>query len=324
MAQPNVARLPRRTVAMKAESTYATDAFAGTVVQADIVEAFNVEPNPSINMYEVPFLGGVLGGLGSIPGVRIGQVTFRVHMRGAGSAYGASVVPNVHNPIRACAYLATLVDGVSWQYTPRSTGHESYTIYIMQELGPTVKMTGCFGDVTFNFQVGMPGIAEFRFQGIYNTETDTPTLVTKAFSAAPQWPPLLGGAFQIGSENFAAKWANCQIASGNILDVQEDISATSGIGGVFCAGRRPVGTIDPEVTTRASFDWISKWENSTLMDMTFNSAGAAFVRYNVSAPAVQLINRGWASRGQKAVYQCQFALTPSNPAGDDELSILFN
>lgn len=323
MAQPAVARIQRRTVAMKVESTYATDAFGGTVAAGDIVEAFNVETNPTINMYEVPFMGGILAGLGALPGVRIGQVTFQVHLRGAGAAYSASVFPNIHNPLRACGYLATLdATGGSekYTYTPRSSGFESFTIYVMQEEGPTTKMTGCFGDVSFVYQVGLPCIARFVFQGIYNTETDTPTLVTKTFSAAPQWPVMLSGNFTWDA--FAAKWLNLQLNSGNIIDVQEDVSAASGISGVFMAGRRPTGTFDPEIVTRATYDYISKWEGSTLVAVSMDSTGAQYVRHKLDVPKAQIIQRGWGVRGQKAVFQVGFAATPN--VGDDELQIVFD
>lgn len=325
MPQPSVPRSERRTLAMKVESTYGVDAFGGTVAAADIQEVYNIEVASGPQMQEVPFIGGFLGSLGTVPGVRIAQVTFEQMARGAGSAYSASVVPNVHLPFRGCGMLATgtFTPGAEkWEYTPRSSSMEAVTIYVMQENAPTMMLLGAFGDMQVIGAVGRWLQVRYVFTGIYKQEADTPALVTKQFSPSPQWPVVLSAAFQIGSENYAPNIQAVQINLNNTIDVQEAINAASGVAGVFIASRRPNGALDPEMATRATFDWISKWENSTVMDLSFQSAGAQYARWKFSADKATIRTRGWGRRGQKATYQVGFDLIPTN--GDDEFKWTFD
>lgn len=323
MAQPVVPRIDRRTLAMKAETNYAVDEFAGTVLTADIQEVYNIQANVGPQVIDVPFIGGFLGSMGIIPGIRTAQITFEQMLRGSGAAYSASVFPNFHLPFRGCGFSATGSFGAGvekWTYAPRSSSFESMTIYMMQENAPTIKMLGCFGDVQIVGQVGRPLMARYNFIGVYTRETDTPVLVPRQFSPAPQWPLMLDTAFQIGSENYGACFNQIQLNLNNTLDVQECTNAENGITGVYFGGRRPGGTMDPEQVVRATYDWIQKWEESIIADMSFNTNGPQYARINVDCPQVQIRARPHGQRGQKAIYNVAFDMIPL--AGDDELSIV--
>lgn len=325
MAQPTVARIERRTLAMKVEASYGVDVFAGTVAAADIMEVFNINVTAGPQTVDVPGLGAQLGSLGAVAGVRTAQVTFEQWARGAGAAYSASVKPNADLPLRGCGLSATgsfVLNLEKWTYVPRSSAFESMTIYVMQENAPTMKLAGAFGDCQLIFQNGRPLIIRYTFTGVYIVEADTPALVTKVFAAAPQWPVMLSSLFQIGTENFAAAHSQIQWNLANVLDVREAPTDASGISAVLIAARRPNGTIDPEQVTIASFPWITKWQDAVQMDMSFDSNGAQYARWKASAPKAQIRTRGWSTRGQKATYQIAFDLAFS--VGDDEMSLVFD
>jgi hypothetical protein len=320
MAQPVVPRMDRRTLAMKLETAYADDAFGITPPAADdIQEVYNIQANVGPQVIDVPFIGGYLGSMGIIPGIRTAQITFEQMLRGAGATYTALIKPNFDLPMRACGFEATLTTGI-WTYKPRSTAFESMTLYMMQENAPTIKMLGAFGDVQVTGQVGRPLMARYNFIGVYRTEEDTPTLVTKQFSPAPQWPLMLDTQLQIGTENFGACINQIQLNMNNNLDVQECTNEVNGITGVFFGGRRPGGSMDPEQVTRATYDWIAKWEQSTLADLSFHTNGPLNARIRVVVPRSQIRARPHGSRGQKATYNVTFDMIPL--VGDDEWTIV--
>jgi len=323
VAQPIVARVDRRTLAMKAETTYGTDVFSGTVLAADIQQVSGITFDVGPQAMDVPFMGGFLGSLGSIPGARMARCGFEQLARGAGAAYSASVKPNVDLPLRGVGMLPTLTStggAEKWVYTPRSSAFEAMTIYIMQENAPTIRFTGAFGDCSMSAQVGRPLALRYNFIGIYTTELDTPTLVTKQFTPAPQFPQLLSAAFTWDS--YVANFSQMSINLANALDVQEAPSNAAGIGGVFMGGRRPNGTWDPEQVTRAVYDFIAKWEASSTVAISMASNGAQYARWKFTAGKAQIRTRGIGARGQKATYQVGFDLVPTN--GDDEFALEFS
>lgn len=323
MAQPILARSDRRTLAMKAETVYGTDPFGGTVLAADIQQVSGITYDVGPQAMDVPFMGGFLGSLGSIPGARMARCSFEQMARGAGAAYSASVKPSPDLPLRGVGMLPTLTTtggAEKWVYTPRSSGFEAMTIYIMQENAPTIRFTGAFGDCSMVAQVGRPLALRYNFIGIYTTELDTPTLVTKQFSPAPQWPQLLSA--QFSWDSYVANFSQMSINLANALDVQEAPSNAAGIAGVFMGGRRPNGTWDPEQVTRSVYDFIAKWEASTTVAVVMNSNGAQYARWKFAAPKAQIRARGIGARGQKATYSVGFDLIPN--VGDDELAISFD
>lgn len=321
MAQPVVPRMDRRTLAMKLETDYADDAFGVTPpATADIQEVYNIQANVGPQVIDVPFIGGFLGSMGIIPGIRTAQITFEQMLRGSGAAYSASIKPNFDLPARGCGFQATLTPTVGTEkvvYNLRSTGFESMTIYMMQEFAPTIKMLGCFGDMQIVGQVGRPLIARYNYIGVYQTEEDTPVLVPRQFSPSPQWPLMLDTQFQIGTEDFGACFNQIQLNLNNSLDVQECTNAENGITGVFFGGRRPGGSLDPEQVTRATYDWIAKWENSTIADLSFTTNGPQYARIRAECPRTQIRARPHGTRGQKAIYNVTFDMIPL--LGDDEL-----
>lgn len=323
MAQPTVARLARRSLLMKVETDYGVDptALTGT----DEIEAYNIVPAVGPQMTEIPGLGGAMGSLGLIPGVRLAQVSFEQIWRGAGSAYDDSpvVAPNFHLPLRGCGFQATFAADPKWTYVPRSTGFESMALYVLQENGPSIKILGAFGDAQLVCQVGRPVVARYTFTGIYQTEADdTPAFAQKVFTVGSnQYPVILSSAFQVSTENYAAPWSQLSLNLGNMLDLLEGPNAASGVAGAYIANRRPTGTIDPETVKVATFPWITKLEAGTVMDASWQTNGAQYKRVKFTLAGAVLRARGWQQRGQKSVFGINFDLVPS-ASGDDEITIV--
>jgi hypothetical protein len=171
---------------MKAEGTSGTDVFAGAYTAADVVQAFNVAPNINQEMLDNLAVSGDLGRLPSVIGLGYGMVSFSMWMRGAGAAYSASVLPEVHKPLLGCSLSATLVTTTGaekYTYAPTATA-ETYTIYTVQENGRTLKLAGCLGSVEFGITAGGVCEARFTFQGLIAGVADI-ALTTGAIDNTP-------------------------------------------------------------------------------------------------------------------------------------------
>src|SRR5438552_15601050 len=111
MAQPAVPRARRIVLAMKAETTYGTDVFAGTYTAGDIIPAFNHQPNIAIE--EIPNLSmaGDLGRLPSVIGVEQATVAFSMYFRGISPGpfddAPTRTSPEADRPWRGCGLAAT-------------------------------------------------------------------------------------------------------------------------------------------------------------------------------------------------------------------------
>lgn len=105
--------------------------------------------------------------------------------RGAGAAYSASVVPNVHRLLKACGYTASVTTtggSEKWDYaldaasaTPTSLTMELYA------LGDKWPVTGAIMSPSFTFDSKAPPVWTFATRGIYGTVVDSAV-------AAPTYP----------------------------------------------------------------------------------------------------------------------------------------
>ncbi|MFQ5765769.1 MAG: phage tail tube protein, partial [Rhodospirillales bacterium] len=307
MAQPVVARTRRAVVAMKAETTYGTDSL-GTVTAADILWAFNIRPTSRIEAIEMLAQSGFLGRLRSMSGVEVFGLTFDIQVRGAGAAYSASVVPDIHNPLRAAGMLATLdatPSAEKYTYTPRSSGFESFTVKVVHENGPTHIGLGCFGNVAFRGVAGQPGIASVTLAGILAAE-GTLALVTKAPTTL-QPPVLKSAAFQIDAANFAANVQNVALDLGAAVNVQEGMNAAGGLAGLFIADRDPGGSFDPEVVAAATYDWFTKWKDKpAAVDLGWQWGAAQYNRCKVTMPEITIQERAWGERNAMRAFDVAY------------------
>jgi tail tube protein len=327
MASPTVSRIRRLLVAMKVETTYATDVFGGTYTAADVIPAYNVTPD--INLNEIPntMASGDIGRLPSVIGQESGSVSFTMWLRGAGAAYAAGVKPEADRALRGCALIGTgsFTSGAEkWTYQPGTA--ESYTIYCVAENGRTLKLVGCFGTVQFAMSAGNQCIATFRFQGKIGGVSDV-TYVGGVISGTPQYPVMKSSAWGIGAGPYQPRIASVNLDLGNTLFPIDAINDTVGLAGYFIGDRNPRMTIDPEIDTVANFDWYTQWRNGTLLAVTWQTGTVAYNRilYKINATGAaqgQIVNNGWGTRNGLVTAPATILATIS--AGSDDLSLVFS
>ena len=325
MAALTVSRIRMRLVAMKAETSPGGDIFAGTYVAADVIPAYNIQTQTTIDELENTATAGLLGRQASIIGRRLGGVTFSMNFRGkaAGVYYDDSplVVPEIHLPMLACghgaAFASAGIAGSSITYTPGTEA--TYTIYVVHQNGRTLKLTGCLGTVTFRTTAAGVMVAEFAFVGSLAGWADV-TYVPGAMATTPQYPITRSAAFQLGSGNYAPRLAAIGFALNNQLQLVPDANAATGVAGYFLADRNPRVTFDPEEATAAIFDWYGQLDAETLMDCSFQTGTVALNRLKFNFARLQLTAQNYQERdGLVALANTLVAVLAS---GDDDYSVV--
>ena len=328
MANLTVPRSRRMVVAMKVESVYGTDAFGGSYLAANIVPCFNISPAITLEEIENLALSGDIGRLPSGIGRELAGVTFEMFIRGAGAAYSASVKPEADSALQACGLSSAFSGGAGAEIVtvdPVATP-SSYTIYVVQENGSTLKMAGCFGDVDYTMRGGGIVTARFSFQGMLLGESDV-AFVAGTIAGTPAYPTVKSAAFQIDSDNYAPRIGTIGFRMGNVLQAVPSVNAVGGVAGFFIADRRPLLTIDPEANSIATHDWFTDHKAGTLMDASFTVGSVQYNKldfnFNASlAAGLQIVQRSWGSRDGLTSFPTTLLATIS--AGQDDFSLVFD
>jgi len=308
-------------LAMKLETTYGTDIFAGTYTAADIIPCFGIQPNISQEEIENLSMAGDLGRIPSAIGLEQASVSFSMFLRGKGSAYAAGVRPEFDLPLRGCGFSST-VDATPGAekvtYAPTMT-FESMTIYVAQENGSTLKMAGCFGTVDFSMRAGGQVEARFSFIGKLVGVSDV-AFVEGSISGTPQYPVMKSAVFQIDTTNYAPRIASLGLSVGVAVQRLLEINAVGGLAGCYIADRRPILTIDPEADTVANHAWFTKWQTSVLADCTFQAGVTQYVRIKFTFLKLQIVNQGFAVRDGITTFPTSLLATLTS--GLDDLSVV--
>lgn len=332
MAQIQVPRERRVQVVMKAETTSGTDVLGGSYTASDIVPAQNIRMSPQISEIVNLATSGALGRLPSAIGVVTGTVSFDQVLRGAGAAYSASVKPEAHLPLLACGFAATLdATGGAESYSYQPSNESTVTIYIVVEVpgGNSIAfpLLGSVGTFSDRLVAGQGCLTSFRLQGALGTWVDL-TYQEGSLGATPTPPVLKSAALQLGSGNYAPRWANLGFDLGADIRPVESANASGAMAGYFINDRNPRLTFDPEADRVANFDWYGSMVAGTRHDLTFQVGTAQYnrrkYRFNASAAAgVQVVDMQPAARGGIQALTVTLLATLSS-AANDEMKIVYD
>lgn len=329
MAQltPAIIRERGVQIVLKVEATTGTDVLGGTYVAADIMPAQQIIPMPDMDEIDNLMTMGDLGRAPSIIGQEKLEFTCVSAVRGKGVAYAAMTVPEISRGLQAAGLAETIVTTMgteSVSYQPAAT-HSSYTVYVVYPNGKSYQMAGAQADVQFGFTAGGRLAAIFRFRGLLDAEADI-TFVPGTLAITPGYPATKSAAFQIGTENFAARISDGSFALNNELVFVPSINGIGGVAGAAIMSRNPRLTIDPEEATVATFDWLSKQRAGTLNDCTFQVGTTQYNRilFSFGAAAgsqLQIVKRQPFARGGLMAHRVE--LLASINAGLDDFKISF-
>ena len=304
----------RAVIAAKEEATEGT---AETLAAAD-ANFLVVEPRwtPDISLFKRANVDSSLSPFSSVPGTRQASLSFKVEIKGSGTA---GTAPALGKLIKACGFAVTNVPVTSDTYDPISTTPVSLTIALFKD-GLKHQIRGARGSMKYDGKVGEPGMLEFTFLGVYDGVTDVALLVGSGIETTLP-PALLSAAFTI--QGFAAKIAALSIDMANAVELRSDISKAEGFFSAVITGREPKGSMDPEDELVATHDWHGIWIAGTEGLLTFVHGATGGNICTITGPKAQYARVAEGDRGGIATRGLDFLLNRSLAAGDDEVKLAF-
>jgi len=189
-----------------------------------------------------------------VPAGKFVELVFGVHLRGYGSAYSASNLPEVDALLRACGLSQTVVTtggSESVTYELRDTGQEScYCKFYLD--GMLRAVAGCRGTVALEAPAGQPMTARFTLRGIYVAPSDTSLLAGTYQSTVP---PNFAAASALainGVTSLIGRRFTTEL--GNTIAARANANGTDGLAGFHITRRVPKATVQVEAPLAATFN----------------------------------------------------------------------
>lgn len=303
----------RAVLLAKVESTYNIDSVPVAGTDAMLVENLSFAYEGARMAERMPVRAS-LGKVKPIFAGTLGQLTFDVEIKGSGAA---GTAPELGPLLKGCGFSETIVASTSVTYKHASSGHSSLTFYFYED-GLRYIMTGTRGAVTLGLATGATGKLSFTFTGHIANPTDT-ALATATYNATVP-APVIAGAFSMDSYSAIISKLDCDW--GIEVGKPDNLSASDGYGQIQITGRNVTGSVDPEATLVAAYDWVTKWKSSASYALTTGTIGAtAGNRYAVTMPAVAYQEVSAGDREGILTREIKFAAVES--IGDDEVSLAF-
>lgn len=253
-----------QSLLVEIESTEGTDPTPATANAVRPAGPLTLELGAEVVNMRDDVITEVLSKLGPLPpAAKFARLTIPWHVRGFGSAYSASNLPEADALFRACAMSQTVVTtggSESVTYELRSTGQESCAIYFYVD-GKRHILLGCRGTWSANLEAGHPGVITFVVTGVYANAASDQSLVAGTYQSTV--PPLyrsssVGLVYNSVSALIARRYG-CDI--GNTVTARLNANAADALAGFHVTDRNPEASFvveDPLVAT-ADFegDWIA-------------------------------------------------------------------
>ena len=306
----------KRTVLVKAESTYGTDS---TPAGSDAVQVRNLEITPVES--EVLSRDLVRTYLGNSPQLIANTrvlVTFEVEYSGSGTA---GTAPRYGALLKACGFSETVVASTFVTYAPVSASFDSVTIYYSTD-GVRHKVTGARGTFTLNLNANQIPVINFTMTGQYNAPTDTadPT-TTFTNQAAPQiFNDTNTTAFSLFGVS-TLPLQSCTLDLGNEVVYRELVNSDKEVTIVNRAGN---GSLVIEMPTLATHDFFADAVAGTTgaMSITHGTVAGNIITLASAAGGISLGNPSYSEDQGVVMLNLPYTLVPSS-AGNDEFTLAY-
>lgn len=302
----------RRTVLVKAESTYATDPTPTGAANAVLVKNLRVRPlvhdQVSRDDVAMPWIGSFAG----IPTNT--RVEFEYDVEHTGAA-AAGTAPPYAASLLAAAFAATNTPSTSDVYTPVSSAFGSATKYFNID-GMNYKVTGCRASPSYRMSMDEIPMWTFRGIGLYNTPTDT-ALPSLTLSAHKEPVPM--NKTNTPSPSLHSYACGLQSFSWDAGLTLAYVAFPGGSEQVFVTKRKAVGKIVIEHPTIAQKDYYSIAKAGTLGALSIVHGLTAGRILTITSSTVRLLNP--AVGNYKGVRTLEMDLEfGQSVAGNDEIS----
>ena len=306
----------KRTVLVKAESTYGTDS---TPAGSDAVQVRNLEITPVES--EVLSRDLIRPYLGNSPQLIANTrvvVSFEVEYAGSGTA---GTAPRYGSLLKACGFSETVVASTSVTYAPVSASFSSVTIYFSLD-GVRHKVTGARGTFSLNLTANQIPVINFTMTGQYNAPTDTADPTTTFTNQAA---PLIFNdtnttAFSLFGET-GLPLQSCTLDVGNEVVYRELVNSDKEVSIVNRAGN---GSLVIEMPTLATYDFFADAVAGTTgaMSITHGTNAGNIITLASAAGGISLGNPSYSEDQGVVMLNLPYTLVPSS-AGNDEFTLAY-
>jgi len=305
--------LKQKTVLLaKVETTYGTDSSPGA---SDGIEITDASIKEAITAVERKVLTQTLSNQQSVGGQRFSEVTFKVELKGSGTA---GTAPRIGPLFRACAFAQTIVSSTSVTYKPTSSSIESCTLYFQID-GRQHIITGARGTVKIIHDAGQYAVLEFSFKGIHNTPTNT-ALTTPTFEST--LPPICKSASFTYNSRTTLVVKMAEIDMQNVIVMRPSLNATFAVAGFEVTGRNPIMTVDPEAQIETSYDFRGD-QLTTQRQVSYVAGATAGNICTITVPKYNITDIEYGDREGILIETLKGECNKSAAAGDDEVQIVF-
>lgn len=306
----------KRTVLIKAESTYGTDSVpTGT----DACQVRNLEITPAES--DVLSRDLVRPYLGASPqliaNTRV-TVTFEVEYSGSGTA---GTAPRYGALLKACGFSETIVASTSVTYAPVSASFSSVSIYYSTD-GIRHKVTGARGTYSLNLTANQIPVINFTMTGQYVAPTDTadPTPTFTAQATPRIFNDTNTTAFTLFSE-VDLPLQSCQLDVGNEVVYRELVNSDKEI---LIVNRAGSGSVVIEAPTMASHDFFANAVAATTGNLSIAHGATAgnIITLASAANALSLGSPTYSEDTGTVMLNLPFTLVPGS-SGNDEFTLAY-
>lgn len=303
-------RKKNQLVLLKTETVYDTDASPAVT---DAILAYDMKFKENVDPVRRLAQVGSLSRLSSVGGAKFAEITFKVEIKGSGTA---GTAPKIGAIFRACSFSETIVSSTSVTYLPRSSSQESVTVYFYID-GRKHIITGGVGDVKLNNEAGQFGFMDVTIRGRYTaatlTSVPTPTLESTI--------PAIGKSclFSYNSRTTLVV-KSVLIEMNNIIAQRPSLNDANSIAGFIITGRDPMVTIDPEAIVETSYDFRGDaFTNLRALTWVVGATAGNIVTYSI--PKFNPYFPEYEDRDEILVEKIKGEAAQN--AGNDEVSIAF-
>lgn len=232
----------------KIESVYRTDPTPTNA--ANSIQAIDISITEQSPPLERLAQVGSLSNLPSILGERWVDVSFKVEMKGSGTA---GTAPRHGALLKACSMSETIVTGGSptVTYLPNSTSQSSCTIWAYVG-GRVHKITGCRGTWKATLEAGKFMMYEFTFSGYRSAAPTIAALPTPTFDTTTA--VCKNGAFSYNSKTtLIGKMLDVDLA--NTLSKVPSLTDANAVYSFEVSARKPIASFSSLTQVETSYDF---------------------------------------------------------------------
>jgi hypothetical protein len=262
------------------------------------------------------------------PSARTGEATIKMEPRGAGAAYGASVLPGVHTLMRVAGFDAAIVttggiEKVTYTPTP-GPGSFASGAFWFYERGQLYPVSALYSDFELAFDGPSVPLMSFATKGIVLAAiTDVAVPAITYGDAAILPPKAVGIAFAHGAVT-GLRVRGASFKLGREISPRLDVNASGGHAGFSIGRRAPTLEVTIETPLIATIDPHVLWAAGSTAALTMTIGATQYNRYKLTAPAGQIVGVEELEDGPTALTKLTYQLNPSASNLNDEVAVVFD